>query len=439
MNATSRNIAQIVDNLELISAPCVEYEIDRSIHSYIKRQGREEIPSDWMAEGIAFSFMPNYQHSETGWGTYYGPMMVFRNEKGQPIETPSIRLVTSEILDYWKKRSEETNHPILKLRYADLIWDFSNTVVNKQPHYSVANTIIDSTLEIAKGSFCRHETDVKIKLERALSVAISINDLNRIDLLRDTIIEYEDSIAQDDKPGLWGFSFELLVNNKKVALSAEVENKIIQNLEDRLERLSDINDKDHLDPWAAEMAALNLATYYRSRNQNEDVRRVVLKLGVAFEASSEDAAPLQNSAWLQHLHAIYLDFGLSEEAKELGIKIKDIGPKVKDEMHTFSYEFKITDQEMDNFINAIIVDDLETTLARIAKQFIPSKDYVENQLKDLSQAAPISFLFTQQVQDYQGRPIATIGPLEHDLIGNIVSQTSKNMRTNGKLSNVCFL
>lgn len=428
-NSENYNISQIVDGLDLLSKPCVEYEIDRAIHSYIKEQNIEELPFQWMAEGMAFAFMENYPDQETGWGTYYGPMMVLPNEAGQLSESPSIRLVTPEILAYWEKRSKEAKHPILKLRYADLVWDFSKTNANTAPHFSIAHTIIDSTIEIAKGKVHKNETDVITKLERALSVAISINDQKRKDLLRDTIIQYEDEIAQDDKPGLWGFSFNLLLRNKKIPLSAEVENKLVQDLENRLKRLSDVNDKEKLNPWGgAESAALDLAAYYRSINKNEDIKRVLLTLGNVFEIASEDATPLQISAWLQHIHAIYLEFGLNDEAQNIAKKIKSVGPKIKDEMKTFSYEMKITKKEMDDYVNALIDEDLQASIGRIANQFVPLKDQVENQLRDLKKKAPVSFLFTKQIQDHHGRPIATIGPIEDDLMGHIVSQTSQNMR-----------
>lgn len=97
-------------------------------------------------------------------------------------------------------------------------------------------------------------------------------------------------------------------------------------------------------------------------------------------------------------------------------------------MQTFSYKKNITKEEMDDYVNSIIDEDLQASIARISNHFIPSKDQVENQLRELEKKYQVSFLFTKQVQDYQGRPIATIGPLEQDLMDHIVSQSSQNMR-----------
>lgn len=420
-------ISEIVDNLDLLKEPFAEHKISGAINSYIKEKDIKEIPPQLLAEAMAFDFVQNYRNKETSWGTYYGPMMVLNNDDGTATESPSIKLVTQEILEYWEERSKKADHPILKLRYADLVWDFSKNITDKPPHFSLGHTIVDSTIAIATQGCHKYETDVITKLERALFVALSINDSERINKLRDTIIQYEDSIADDKKPGLWGFSFDLLLKNKKIPISEKIQQKIIQDLEDRLAKLSDTSNKTNLEPWAAEAAALRLAGYYRSLNQTESIRNVLLKFGTAFEVASEDASALQTSAWLQRVHSVYLDYGLREEAEKVAIKLKEIGPKVNEEMKPISHEMKISHEDMQKYINSIIDDDLESTFVRIAIHYIPKKDQVENQLKDLAQKAPISYLVPRQIQDHQGRPVAFIGSLEDDLIGNIVHLSAQNM------------
>lgn len=428
MTNLEKPISEIIDSLNLLSEPFAEHEISSAVNSYIKEKNKNEIPPQWLAESMAFGFMQNYQDKETSWGTYYGPMMVWKNEDGTAKESPSIKLVTPEILNYWEERSRKAKNPILKLRYADLVWDFSKIITEKSPHFTIAHTIVDSTTVIATQNCHKHKTDVIEKLERALFVALSINDSKRIEKLRDTIIQYEVNISEDKKPGLWGFSFDLLLKNKKVLISDEIKQKIIQDLENRLTRLSDTNDKNSLEPWAAEASALRLAEYYRSINQKENIERVLLKFGTAFKVASKDASALQASSWLQRVHSIYLDYGMREEAERITVMLKEIGPKINEEMKPISHEMKISHKEMQEYINSIIDNDLETTFVRITIHYIPKKDQVENQLKDLAQKAPISYLVPRQIQDHQGRPIAFIGSLKDDMIGNIVHLSSQNMK-----------
>ena len=86
-----------------------------------------------LAEQIAFEFVENYTNKETGWGTYYGPMMVFPEQQNQMVEYPSIQKLTLDTLNYWHQRSKETKNPVLSARYADLILDFHKKVSNKNP------------------------------------------------------------------------------------------------------------------------------------------------------------------------------------------------------------------------------------------------------------------------------------------------------------------
>lgn len=420
-------ISQFIDNLDLLSKPVAEHKICAAIKSFIKEKDLNPLPTQWLAEAMAFDFVANYSNKETGWGTYYGPMIVWNNQDGTVTESPSIKQVTPEIIDYWDKRSKETKNPVLKLRYADIVWDFAKIVTNRAPHFSLAHRIIDSTILIAEQNCHKYETDVIIKLKRAALIAISTNDSKRIIKLRDCIIQYEDSIAQDNKPGLWGFSFDLLINNKKVDLTEIVKEKLILDLENRLDRLSDTADMGKLDPWASEAAALRLARYYRSQNLNEKVSQVLKKFGAAFLAASDNGSALQASAWLQKVHSVYLEYGMRDEAEKIAIKLKEVGLKVKGEMKEIVFERKISTKEMDEYINSIIDSDLEITLAKIAVQYVPKRNQVENQLKDIAKKAPISYLFPHQIQDHKGRPIAYVGPLEDDLIGNVVQLTAQNM------------
>jgi len=82
------SISEMVDNLDLLSESFAEHNISRAVNAFIKEEEKEEIPSQWIAEAMAFDFVQNYQNKETGWGTYYGPMMVWNNDNGTATESP---------------------------------------------------------------------------------------------------------------------------------------------------------------------------------------------------------------------------------------------------------------------------------------------------------------------------------------------------------------
>jgi hypothetical protein len=46
-------------------------------------------------------------------------------------------------------RANEVKHPVMKARYADLVWDFSRPAAQKKPAIMFARTAIDSYLQAA--------------------------------------------------------------------------------------------------------------------------------------------------------------------------------------------------------------------------------------------------------------------------------------------------
>ena len=228
----NEHLKQLLDKLDAQEEATSEEAMSgrlRQLRSDLEKQGLGE-PEKLQAESMAFGFVEKYGGEATGWGTYYGPMMVMKDENGQWIEDPSIQLVTPEMIEYWARRSEEAKNPLFRARYADLVWDFAKKITGTSADVKYARIVIDQTIQIAQGHCCKYETAVVAKLERALGLSLAINDHQRLNLIVRTIIQYEDRIGEDSKPGLWGFSFDLLVGNKKIVLEEGDLKKIIDDL-----------------------------------------------------------------------------------------------------------------------------------------------------------------------------------------------------------------
>lgn len=261
-----------------------------------------------------------------------------------------------------------------------------------------------------------------------MALSIGLNDRNLISQAKNAILAFEDKNSIDDKPGLWGYSYDLLVDNKKVGLTPDEERAIIEELENKLNRLtaSDSNEQK-IDPWAAEAAAERLATYYRKKQKSEEVKRVLLKIGAALDKIIAGANPMQASSWLERLHKLYLNFNLHEEAEAVLLRIRELGPQVASELKPFSHSFELPRKEMDDYIAAMTEGDLKEVILRIANQYIPNKEKAKEQIFDLSKNSPFIFLITQQIQDDKGRVVATVGSLETDIEGHIVRRISENL------------
>ncbi len=411
-------LANFLDKLEQSNEKTSEHSISSKINKITEADQSPEA----IAERLAFGFCEDYLDKQNGWGTYYGPMMVWVGDDGNANESPSLSLVNEDVIKHWEFRSQNANNPILKARYAGLVWDLSEAAIGKNPDYKIAIDYVNALLDIVDNDLCEHPTETITKITRAYRVASALNNPDLIKKSIESAICLANRIAEDDKAGLWGFSFDLFVLGKCKHLPKDQEEKLIEDLESRLERVS--NDGS---PWVCESAGIPLATHYRSKGMDAEVTRVVDVVGRSFEDACEGLAAMQASFWLQHVHDVYISFNMKESAERVSKKISEIGPDVVESMQEFSHSIEISKEELDSYLEAMTNGGLETALNRIAIQFIPKKDQVELQVLDLAKNHPLSYIFAKTLQDHKGRPVATIGGIKEDLEGNIIHQLSQNM------------
>jgi hypothetical protein len=401
-----------------------EYDIKLELGLLRDNNNEEMEPcQEWIYEIMAFSFYENAANHNSGWGTYFGPMMTAPEKDGRMMESPSIQRVNAKVISYWTQRFQSTSNSLMQARYAGLVYDFTQKVTGEKPHHyhSVATTYCQALLKVAKERNHDNEVDIIQKLERALFIATSFKKQELITTAKEIILDYERFIAEDSKPNLWGFSFDLLIDNKKVVLSTDEEKGVIECLEDRLNRLKDG------EPWICKKAAERLARYYRSKGLQEECSRVVRTLGKSFESASSSADSLTASSLLEHMHQVYTQFNFVDDAERLLKIIRELGAGVRNEMKAISDEIKISLDEIEVYVEQILDGNLDETLTRIAINYIPRRNEIEKQLYDRSRIDPISIVLSNRIIDEQGRFVATVGSLEEELDGNVVIQTSRNL------------
>ena len=381
-----------------------------------------------LAEVMAFDFSENYRDEGTGWGTYFGPKIIWSNPDGSTAESPSLGRVTPEMITHWTKRANESTNPVLIARYSGLVWDFQERITSQRPSHEICRTNIQAIINIANGDFHAHALSTFSKLDRALGLAIGLNNQELVESTKQALLDFEREHSVDDKPGLWGYSFDLLVGNRKVSLTEQEEHEIIQELEDKLERVSNANTSEqNPDPWAAEAAATRLATYYRQKQKDEDIKRVLLKVGDAYEQLFKNASNTQVMGWLELLYRLYTKFSLRNEAENVLIKLRGIGPEAVGELKTISQSIQIPQEQIDEYVKQMTAGNIHEVLTRIAIGYIPIKEQAKEQLLELSKQAPLNYLLNQHIQDEKGRVIATVGPLKDDLEGHVIRQLSDSL------------
>ncbi len=429
-----KELKDYLDQLETEIKPIEEFNLGEKISEILDTKNVKITDKEELAEYIAFEFLADYSNKESGWGTYYGPMMVWKTKESGFIEFPSIKQVDKETLVYWEKRAGECKHPILIYRYADLVFDFGPKVLNKGIDFKIAQKVIDSGIEVCTAGL-DDGLGCKSKLERCLRLAVQINDSVRIEKLKTVIIETEIKYAEDDKPGLWGYAFQWLVFDKtgKIILSDIEKTKLLNDLEDRLKRLMAM---DTIDSWRVECAVKLLAPYYSMNHDEINLKRVLDDLESSYRKdtyANSDGMLISN--YLEKFIDIYLDYSAFEFAKKARERIvnelSNLGERGKFAMQEISTEVTIKNEDVDKFIKTIFGENdssvLEKVIARIVTQFIPRKKAVETQLNNLAKDHPLTYLVSHTLSSEDGYPITKFGSIDEDYDKHLLENFSHNL------------
>jgi hypothetical protein len=102
--------------------PQSEYSIFRAFRDLQNSIQEKEIPSaEMVAEDLAFSLRSHDHGHLSTWDLYFGPIATLAGENDQPLDIPPATAITPETVNYWRRRANETPHPIMRARYCDLL------------------------------------------------------------------------------------------------------------------------------------------------------------------------------------------------------------------------------------------------------------------------------------------------------------------------------
>jgi len=134
------------------------------------------------AEYIAFAFDARRYEK---WNTYFAPLL----ESGEVCD-PDLRSVDHATIDYWNMRRLEAKHPVLKARYADLVWDLSKPATGLKPPIEACRAAIDEYAAAASRAAADTLHNAEDRLERALRLALSVSDAGRIEKVCDAMFDF---------------------------------------------------------------------------------------------------------------------------------------------------------------------------------------------------------------------------------------------------------
>lgn len=414
-----------------------DFEVGQGILALTK-EGEEKPEAETLYEIYAFDLFPRHEGHVSEWGTYFGSKMTFRNEEGDGMmEYPSMQKIDKDMVAYWAQRALEARHPILVERYADLVGDFS-AHVDRKFDYKLAQLAIDSIIAVCEQDLVQDTYQVQ-KLHRALSKARAINDTARLRAVADVIIETEKKIAEDSKPGLWGFPLRWLVleNQGEDILELEEVLDLIQGLEERMARLLAAEDPD---PWGVECVVNLLAPYYAKNKDGENTLRVLLCLEESYRRNKRSNSDgLLRANYIEKLDALYRQNGslpgMQAHIERIARELPEVAKEALASMKTVSVTGEIEKKDIERITDAIFRDShtakslsLDEVILRLIGNFFVKRDNVKKQLDDQSKKFVFRFIVQQRRLSADGHTEAIIPPLEEDYEAHLYDQAFQSMQ-----------
>lgn len=360
------------------------------------------------AEYFAYFLIPPGARG-SDWGTYFGPILGPFNIKNIP----------AEVVSYWIARMDEVTHPVLKAHYADLVWDLSRPLASTKPPIRAAQEAIDAYLAATnrwKGDPIIHAVHWA---ERALQLALSINDSERTEAAKRAMFDLSDRFFKPRDVNTWYFLFDCLLDKPRPGLTPSEGKSVVDRLEEALHAtLPDI--------WVAQAAGERLARYYRRTRANGDVLRVARTYGLAFEQAAADLDPLRAMPLLERAYEAYCTYGLAEEARHTQLKLKEKGLVSHQSMATVSVPVEVSPEAWEAYIERLITGPLDDALARLAWRFVPDTDGARDALRWMQTDTPLlAILPVSLIAD--GNVVATAGSVEEDPDGRLRWQITETL------------
>lgn len=401
----------------------------KQFYDYELRGALSELPFEeqqqdaYKYEMLAFSLVGN--GNENDWGTYYGPMLSGKKDDGSPAYMPALESITNEAVLYWESRIHQTRNPLLKMQYAGLVWDFKRRVCSDRYPSSLYDDYVTSMLDVINGDYEPHDVITVNVIERLSSFVK--NDERYKEQIKAALLRFDNERTKEDASArLWG-AYINFITEHKTWFSPEEEQACIKKHEERLMRLSSVAD---INPWAVSEQSKALSDYYKSRNKNSDMNRVLHVMEQSFRKAKTSMDSMQWMGNLEQIARTYAAYGFKEERQRLLKEIEIAGNEATRQMQGHSFSFEIPQEAYDQIKAFLLQGSTDEQFQRFCLYNIIDKEQQANELKKLANQYPLVYMMPTHLMDPHGKPASVIKGIDDDFDGQLVLHICKHIQFN---------
>lgn len=384
-----------------------------------------------VAEIVAHRFMPTTNTDRGPWDAYFGPVSTGTDADGHEVYFPDARQIDAEVVEYWKTRAEQTPHPVLRARYADLAWEIgriwnrehSDQVPIARPRelaqcaaaaYLDAAQLVDAGIPLQLFKAWR-------LLDRALSLAILIKDATLIEHAKKAAFNFNRTNRAAGHVDQWWLVDDFAFDRKGLTLTEEERAEIARWLAEALNTCSDLADPQRFNPHLALQAADRIALWAAKSKQPELGVAALKQAGGAFEVFAKQANAMTATAWLEDLSIRYRQSNLPEDASRVDAEIIARSAEVRQSMRTMSVPISVAEEDMERWLDEMMGDSPKQAVGRIAFYLMPDPEELRTLVESNAANAPLQAHISITITDDNGFTTATIGSVKDDMPGRILN------------------
>lgn len=341
------------------------------------------------------------------WGTLFGPTMTMLRADQTRLDVPPLLGIDAAAVDYWTRRMEEATHPLMRARYADLVWDLSQTVANRRPPVRAAQLAIDSYVDTVADERCEMHDGYGDYMRRPIALAALTNDQAR---LAAAVVRFEGyaAVAEDEERAFRQLKLLNILTDllRPARRPPEAMQRLIDSLRARFDALAAVGSGH----FTLERLALPLAYFYKENDQLDQARAVLRVYGAAVFPIADQAMALLGIAWLRQLHRHYESFDMAADAMTVLARIEARQSEVPGNLVRVQIPMEVDAGELEEFLNVVVTRDLAYSAKQIVFSFLPNLEEQLQQMAELAADHPLAAMFGGAVLVADdGREIARLG------------------------------
>jgi hypothetical protein len=385
--------------------------------------GTPENAAVW-AEMVAFNLSVEAD-AQGPFYRYFAPISAVQYEGGQIVYSPDPRDDPAAVVAVWQSRRDQSVHPLLVARFADLMWTLGPLLTGTRPDPANARLAARSYLEADTLGLFDHPHERATGVLRAASLATAVRDnALRDDAASRVLALHGDGLERD------GYRYLSVVDEllwgRSVPMSDGGRAEVIAGLEAKLASSSDPANAN-FNPFEAEEYAQRLQRYYQRQGDRPQFERVNRSVGEAFEAhAASDAGGLAASANLESASLAYQRAGDKAAVERVRIaKVAAVEDSI-DSMSVHEHRVEIPREQVEEFLARLVDDDVSMSLARLAARFVDRVSIIETSVREGAKTAPLQAILTMQVME-DDHVAAVIGSVDEDLEGRVMQDAGRRL------------